>query len=273
MYTQKFNVGELRRVVKESQNEFKPVVFGNDDSKKINDKAYADIKKETSKYDGGLTNFKKKPNAQIVSDNKGMGDLEYDNINKQFQDKVKSQMKGYASKQAEDLHKNDAYGNADYDNEGNFYKASKEHAEKSKWGKDMAAEIAPEGDKIKDGIKKSSKTMYEENKKIKRLNFKKITFISENHMLSNIPDEYKKEGNKFIMRDGAKNEYLVEWKSNDPQVTKKVNMSIVNEEKERIKQLWGYKSPEAHTSSASFRLKENNEFGDMVNKARNMILK
>lgn len=273
MYTQKFNVGELRRVVKESQNEFKPVVFGNDDSKKINDKAYADIKKETSKYDGGLTNSKKKPNAQIVSDNKGMGDLEYDNINKPFQDKVKSQMKGYASKQAEDLHKNDAYGNADYDNEGNFYKASKEHAEKSKWGRDMAAEITPEGDKIKDDIKKNSKTMYEENKKIKRLNFKKITFISENHMLSNIPDEYKKEGNKFIMRDGAKNEYLVEWKSNEPQVTKKVNMSIVNEEKERIKQLWGYKSPEAHTSSALFRLKENNEFGDMVNKARNIILK
>ena len=35
----KFNVGELRRLVKESQNEFKPIVFGSDESKKINDKA------------------------------------------------------------------------------------------------------------------------------------------------------------------------------------------------------------------------------------------
>ena len=35
----KINVGDLRRVIKESQNEFKPVVFGMDKSKEINDKA------------------------------------------------------------------------------------------------------------------------------------------------------------------------------------------------------------------------------------------
>ena len=54
----KFNVGELRRIVTESQNEFKPITFGRDESKKINDKAYSSIRKETSKYDGGVT---KKP--------------------------------------------------------------------------------------------------------------------------------------------------------------------------------------------------------------------
>ena len=56
----KISVGELRRVIKESQNEFKPVVFGNDESKKINDKAYSDIKKETDNYDGGLSKGTKK---------------------------------------------------------------------------------------------------------------------------------------------------------------------------------------------------------------------
>ena len=38
----KINVGDLRRVIKESQNEFKPVVFGMDKSREINDKAYSD---------------------------------------------------------------------------------------------------------------------------------------------------------------------------------------------------------------------------------------
>ena len=35
------NVGELRRVITERENkgEFKPVMFGSDESKKINDKA------------------------------------------------------------------------------------------------------------------------------------------------------------------------------------------------------------------------------------------
>lgn len=269
MITKKFSVGELRRIVKESQkNEFKPLVFGDDESKKINDKAYADIKNETSKYDGGVSS-KNKPSKKIVSDNKGMGDLEYDSISKPFKDKVKSQMKGYVSKDAEDKHKNEEFGNATFDDEGNFYKASKEHADKSKWGKDKAVELTKVGDKLKDDIKKQSSTMYEN--KIKRLNFKKVKFLSENHMLSNVPDEYKTEGNKFIMRDAAKNEYLVEWHRIDPEIRKKTNMSLVNEEKERIKQLWGYKSAESKTSTPSYRLQENNEFMDMVNKARKLI--
>ena len=36
----KINVGELRRVIKESANEFKPVTFGQEETKKINDKAH-----------------------------------------------------------------------------------------------------------------------------------------------------------------------------------------------------------------------------------------
>jgi hypothetical protein len=47
-------------------------------------------------------------------------------------------------------------------------------------------------------------------------------------------------------------------------------MTLVNEQKERIKQLWGYKSAEAKTSSSSFRVQEDKEFADMVNKARKL---
>jgi hypothetical protein len=267
----KINVGELRRVIKESQNEFKPVVFGSDESKKINDKAYSDVKKETEKYDGGLTKKSQKVGGGInATDNKGMHDLTYDNISKPFKDRVKSQMKGYVSKDAEDKHKNDEFGNATFDNDGNIYNAAKDHAEAVKRGKDAAVEIGLTGRELnKNDVEKNRETM-EESKKIKMLSFKNTQFISEGHMMSKIPDEYKTEGNKFIMRDSSDNQYLVEW-SSEPKVTKKVNMTLVNEQKERIKQLWGYKSAEAKTSTSDFRMQENKEFADMVNKARKLM--
>ena len=267
----KINVGELRKVISEA-SEFKPVMFGHEESKKINDKSYADTTKETSKYDGGLSKPSKKLGGGIsATDNRGMHDLEFDNINKPYKDKVKSQMKGYVSKDAEDKHKNDEFGNATFDNEGNIYKAAKEHAKAVKQGKDTAAEIGLTGRELnKNDIEKNTETM-EESKKIKMLSFKNTKFISEGHMISMIPDEYKTEGRKFIMKDSASNEYLVEWTDKEPNVKKKINMNLVNEEKNRIKELWGYKSPEANTSTSKFRLKEDKDFVNMINKARKLM--
>jgi hypothetical protein len=270
MGVMRINVGELRRNLSEA-NEFKPVKF-NDENKSINTKAYSDTKKETEKYDGGLTKDKKELGGGIfATDNKGMHDLTYDSINKPFQDRVKSQMKGYVSKDAEDKHKNDEFGNATFDNDGNIYKAAKDHAEMVKKGKDAAVEIGLTGRELnKTEVEKQRETM-EESKKIKMLTFKNTQFISEGHMMSRIPDEYKTEGNKFIMKDSSDNQYLVEWHSKEPIVNKKVNMTLVNEQKERMKQLWGYKSAEAKTSTSSFRVQEDKNFSDMVNKARKLM--
>lgn len=276
MSTLKINVGELRNVLKE-ESEFKAVVFGDKETKQINDKAYSDIKKETEKYDGGLTSSKKDADGIGKgignNDNLGMSDLRYDNISKPFIDRTKSQMKGYVSKDAEDKHKDDAFGNATFDKEGDFYKSAKEHAEDAKQGRDTAAEIGLTARELKKtDIEKQDKTMFEgKNNKIKMLSFKNTRFISEGHMMTKIPDEYKKDGSKFIMRDSAKNEYLVEWTSSEPKVTKKLNLDMVNEEKQRIKELWGYKSQEAHKSTSSFRLQEDKGFSDMVNKARKLM--
>lgn len=266
------SVGELRRVIREG-SEFKPVMFGHEESKRINDKSYADTKKETEKYDGGLSNGgKKKVGGGIMAtDNKGMHDLAFDNISKPFKDRVRSQMKGYASKDAEDKHKNDPFGNATFDKDENIYNAAKEHAKAVKRGKDTAAEIGLTGRELnKNDIEKNTETM-EESKKIKMLSFKNTKFISEGHMRTMIPDEYKVEGKRFIMKDSADNQYLVEWTKKEPNVTKKINMTLVNEEKNRIKELWGYKSPESKTSTSSSRLQEDKGFSDMVNKARKLI--
>ena len=269
----KISVGQLRKILnEETKNEFRPVMFGDKESAKINREAYSDIKKETEKYDGGLTKEKKQIGGGIsATDNKGMHDLTYDNINKPFQDRVKSQMKGYPSKDAEDKHKNDEFGNATFDNDGNIYDAAKKHAELVKKGKDAAVEIGLTGRELnKTEVEKQRETMGE-SKKIKMLTFKNTQFISENHMMTRIPDEYKTEGNRFVMKDSADNQYLVEWHATEPVVTKKPNMTLVNEQKERMKQLWNYHYAEAKTSTSNFRMQENKEFSDMINKARELM--
>lgn len=266
-------VGELRRILsEESKNEFKPVVFGDVESKRINGKAYDDIRKETSKYNGGIGN-KTRPNknSSSTNDNKGMQDLQYDSINQPYNERVKSQMKGYTSKMAEDMHKNDAFGNAQFDKDGKFYNAAKKQSAEYKKNRDKASEIGLTGRKIaKKDIKKLHKTIGESHK-IKQLKFKNTCFLSEGHMMSLIPDEYKKNGKRFIMRDGKDNQYLVEWSDKTPSVAKKVNMNIVNEEKQRIKELWGYKSAEAINSTPQTRLNETNNIGEMIDKARKLM--
>ena len=269
----KINVGELKRIINEAKSEFDPVVFGMEDSKRINKQAYNDIKKETGSYDGGLTkNGAKKPGMGIGNDdNKGMSDLTYDNISKPFKERVSAQMKGYVSKEAEKLHKNDPFGNADFDEDESIYTSAKKHADAVKKGKDTATEIGLTGRELdKKKVEALDDTMFE-SRKIKKLSFKNTQFISEGHMLSRIPDEYKVDGNRFIMRDSSNNEYLVEWNAKSPKVTKKVNMKLVNEEKDRIKKLWGYNSAANNKTTPNLRIQENSEFNDILNKARKLM--
>jgi hypothetical protein len=256
----------------ETNNEFEPV-FGKNvpkDNKKINADAYKEIKKEAGNYDGGLTNERKKGESVTPANNRGMSDLDYDSISKPFKDKVKSQLKGYPSAEAEKLHKNDEFGNAYYDS-NNLSKDIADHAKEAKKEKDKSKTDGLVSSKYKDETEKNSDTMFE-SKKITKLQFKHTQFLSEGHMLSKVPDELKVEGKRFIMKDTADNEYLVEWTNKEPNVTKKINKTQVNEEMNRIKSLYGYKSKDYFTATNSkSRMNENKEFSDMLNKARKLM--
>ena len=271
----KYNVGDLRRIIKErveSKNEFEPV-FGKNvpkDNKKINDQAYQDIKKETEAYDGGLGAERKKGVSVTTANNRGMSDLDYDSISKPFKEKVKSQIKGYTSAENEKLHKNDEFGNAYYDS-NNLSKDIADHAKESKKEKDRSMTDGLVGSKYKKETEENSDTMFE-SKKISKIQFKHTQFLSEGHMLSKVPDEFKVEGKRFIMKDTADNEYLVEWADKKPNVTKKLNKTLVNEEMNRIKSLYGYKSKDYFTTTnPTTRVNENKEFSDMINKARKLM--
>ena len=287
MEIKKYKVGDLKESIRkrseklesvskksvlEAKNEFEPV-FGKNvpkDNKKINDDAYKDIKKETGDYDGGLGADFKKGSAVTPANNRGMSDLDYDSISKPFKDKVKSQIKGYPSAEAEKLHKNDEFGNAYYDS-NNLSKDIEDHAKEAKKEKDKSKTDGLVSSKYKKETEENSDTMFE-SKKISKIQFKHTQFISEGYMLSKVPDEFKVEGKRFIMKDNADNEYLVEWTGKKPNVTKKLNKTQINEEMNRIKALYGYKSADYFTSTnAQSRISENKEFSDMLNKARKLM--
>lgn len=271
----KYNVGDLRRIIKErveTKNEFEPV-FGKhvpEDNKKINDEAYKDIEKETKDYDGGLGSDRHKKGESVTpANNRGMSDLDYDSISKPFKEKVKSQIKGYTSAENEKLHKDEPFGNAYYDS-NNLSKDIANHAKEAKKEKDKSKTDGLVSSKYKKETEENSDTMFES--KISKIQFKHTQFLSEGHMLSKVPDEFKVEGKRFIMKDTADNEYLVEWTDKKPNVTKKINKTQVNEEMNRIKALYGYKSKDYFTSTnPQSRVNENKEFSDMINKARQLM--
>jgi hypothetical protein len=259
MAIRKYNVSELRKIIAESASEFKPVMGKNveKDNKTNNEKAYKEMKNATEKYDGGVKKESKKLSCPN-DDNKGMQDLEYTNMNDDFKNKVKAQMKGYTSADAEKLHKDDEFGNAEFNEITNMKEKNKAMAD----GKQKAKEIGLTSREIdKKEFDKQSKSVFEN--KVSTLKFKNTVFLTEQHMMQRIPDTFKVEGKKFIMKDKVNNEYLIEW-SEEPKV---LCTSKVNEQTNRIKELFAYKS-NVKQSTSQTRLAEDTKLNDMLGKAR-----
>lgn len=264
MNLKQYSVSELRKLIKESSQEFKPK-FGDNvekDNKKINDEAYKEIAKETEAYDGGVRNNSNKKIQYPNTDGKGMADLNYDSISDDFKKRVKSQMKGYTSAEAEKAHKNDPFGNAEFKEIEGLEDRAKELDKK---------EVASKTNGLtskhldKNDVSNLRHRVYED--KFTRIRFKNTSFVTENHMISRIPDEYKINGKKFIMEDKNSNEYLVEWYNDEPKV---LNTSKVNEQQARIKELFGYKRGNSNTTCHS-RLDENARIDDMLGKVRKLM--
>ena len=85
-------------------------------------------------------------------------------------------------------------------------------------------------------------------------------------MLSKVPDDFKVEGKKFIMKDKLNNEYLVEWQE-EPKIFAKTK---INEEQKRIQQLFNYKRTESNTN-INTRLNEDKKLNDMLGRARALM--
>lgn len=270
MESRSYRFGDLRRSLRESTSEFKPKFGDGVESaeKGLNRKAYQDIKKETEEYNKGIKtpggdNRSESVNAQV---NMGMSDIEYDNDAKgKFSDNVKAGYEGYTSALDKKNHKDEKLGNATRNTE--IAKALVDKAKQTKKEKDSYSEVGlTNAQKPKDATHLHQGVV---ESKTSLLKFKHVQFISEGHMLSHVPDEYKTEGKRFYMQDCKGNKYLVEWHG-EPNVEKMVNESKVSDEMARIKELFGYNGKNSCTTN-SVRMNEGKNLEEMLGKVRKLM--
>lgn len=291
-----FKVGDLKRFIAESSNEFKPILGVNveKDNKSINDKAYKDAKQRAKDYDGGLENVGGKRVKYEKNDaNRTTLDYEPENASDDYKKRVKAQVEGYAS----ELEKNNKIEKSgDFSDNENIYNGIKKSGQELHNGeKDMKKSglqgrewpekvfdreemyESKEGFDMKQMINRmrilqeNSETVnnepLNEHRNIKTIFFKKTEFLTEGHMLSRIPDEFKTEGEQFKMKDKTGNTYLVEWKNNKGVIISHSNKQGMNESLNRMKDLYSYSSTDTNTTLNS-RLNEDANFNSTLNNAR-----
>lgn len=267
-----YRFGELKAIIQESANEFKPK-FGNgyskDTEKKDNREAYSGINKEVSKTSKAVEkdNSKANVNQQPQMTRNTMADLEYDGINDKFKADAKAGLKGFTSANDEKNHGGEALGNASR-NDDKFAKQFTDSAKAKLDTRNKEAETGlqarerkPEDTHLHDSVV--------ESKTIPLLRFKHIQFISESQMKVHIPDDYKCEGKRFYMQDVKGNKYLVEWHE-EPEIKKMLNEEQTNAELDRIKYLFDYKGKETK-GSGQVRMNESKKVEDMLGKMRKLM--
>ena len=270
-----YKVGDLRRIVAESTNEFKPMLGKGveTDDKKNAQETYKAAEKKANNYDGGLREPAKRELQPRMSGNKTTLGYDFDaEPSDQYKERVKAQAQGYTSTLEKDngIEKAGDFKSDFYDNEKETIENDAKHREDIRTSGLVSRELKnkdPEYGKVHTAIK-------EEKKPIKRLTFKHTRFLNESQIFDKLPEEYKTNGNRVIVRDASSNEYLVEWCENRDEnfshgrIVKQRNLKEVNSQMDRINELFGY-------DSASFNKKntvnEDTAVADMLNTVRNII--
>ena len=271
-----YRVGDLKRIIQESAQEFDAKLGPGvkEDNKKNNDKSYKDAQKAGHDYDGGLTDSKKKNDLPGKLDG-NRTTLDYNprtEPTQDYKDKVEAQAQGYTSVLEK---KNSIEKAAQFDNDGKIMKQFKDASNDINKGRKALEDSGIQGNNLKD-LNPDKNTLYENmTPKAKRLKFKHTKFLNESQMLSRIPDEYKKDGQRIYMQDAYDNEYIVECSKSEKtglietNVISYKNDTVLNEQVSRIQELFDYKSSHdfAPRSNAE-RINENKDFQDIMDLAR-----
>lgn len=272
-----YSVGELRRIIRESsQNEFKPKLGPNverDDKKNAQD-AYKTAEKRAKDYDGGLKTPEKMKLSPREDGNKTMLGIDYDNEpGDDYKKRVKAQAMGYASdaEKNNDIEKVGEFNDDFYENEKKTVKQMSDDRENIRTAGLVSSEL-----KDKDKEYGKVNTVFNEGR-MKRLTYQHTKFMNESQIFSKIPEDFKVDGNKFIVRDATESEYLVEWcvdkKNNisEGRIIKERNLKETDKTIDRMAELMGYKSSSVYGRSASrSTINENNNVKDMLDNIRNI---
>jgi hypothetical protein len=262
-----YKVGELKQIIKESSTEFKPVLGTNveRDNKTNNEKSYKESEKRAKDFDGGLKKQTKKKPAERNDYNGSMLDLDtVEGLDDATKQRIQDQAAGWTSTKEKNnkIEKDDSL---EYNDD--FYQDRK----KTKKVKDKKEKEIKYSGLTSHRFEPVKNNLYKEGK-LKTLHYKHTEFLNEEHMKTRIPDDFKCEGVKFNMEDKVGNVYLVEWTDNNARVVNFHNKRQVNEEMNRIKNLFNYNSSShVTTSTSNTRLNENNSFNDVLDSARRII--
>lgn len=274
-----YTLSEFCKVLKESQ-EFKARKGKNVESedKKNNEKAVNDILKQGKKFDGGLSDKKKKENPRDITDyNKTTldNDFAYE-PSKEYKDRVKAQVHGFPSAENEKNSKIEEENDSlDFEGNKDFYKQNAEKRKKVANARQTDKHAGLKSHNLPKETFKDNTLYTNESRKMKRLNFSKTVFLNEAEMIKKIPDDMKIDGNKFYMKDAVGNEYLVECVKdkaiNDIIHTKVVdyrNKEKIDETFKRMKELYGFKSSTGTQNSGKF---ENGMVGKMISESKEKL--
>ena len=273
-----YKVGELRRVIKESsqKNEFDPK-FGphveRDDQKNAQD-AYKRAKERAQNYDGGLKTPEKRELNPRMTGNKTMLGLDYDDEpNDKFKERVKAQVKGYSNDLEED---NGIEKSGDFNDE--WYENEKETVEMMAKDKENIRTAGLVSSKLKEKDPEYGKvhTAFQESKApIKRLTYHHTKFVNESQIFTKIPEDFKVDGNRFIVRDATDSEYLIEWcidkKNNisEGRILNERNLKEADKTIDRMAELMGYNSSNIFgRGSSRSTINENKNVENMLNNIR-----
>ena len=273
---QVLTVKAIKGLIKESQQEFKAKLGnGVESGNKVNNgKAYSDAKKRAKDFDGGLSNKigEKKAEYKKEDFNKTLMDYAPDNVTPEYKERVKKE-----------------FVNGDDENEKiykEFKKSGEEQQKNEKELKKSGLQAREWPDEVfdkdnmyesRDGFdmrkmlnslnEKTTRKQFNESH-VKTVLFKKTEFLNEAHMISRIPDDFKKNGISFKMKDKNGSEYLVEWDNNKANIIEHVNKKGMDESISRMKELFDYKTSDTKTNYSD-RLNENdNKFQETLNKMR-----
>lgn len=273
-----YRVGDLRKMLKESSNEFKAVLGPNveSDNKRNNEKSYKESEKRAKDYDGGLTTPKDKP--LYKKDDPNRTTLDYapsTEPDEAYKKRVKAQAKGYTS-EIEEKNGNER-GGVEMDDKGKIYK---QFTDANKDYNDRKEKIAKSGltaRELPDNTFKKNSLYENKHPKPKKLIFKYTNFVNEQQVLVRIPEEYKRDGQIIHMFDKSGNEYVVECvecKSTgnvETNIIKHTNEKLMNEQVERIHQLMDYSTNRTFASpTVKERISEQANFNSIMDLARNI---
>lgn len=255
---------DLKKLLNEKSYGYKPIINGRNKVKPNN------TKQATGNLDTEIQKNKFKPvvdrdlQSSDIGNNKNMLDLQFDNKpSKKYTDRVKKAVTGEDSELGNKIENNN-----DSTSNTAFYKAAKNASKNFTKNRKDLENSGIVGKTIPVNQKE---TPFSEQK----LYFKNTKFINEEHVFSLIPQDYKINENKFVMKDKYETEYLIEWridpetKISEPKILKCENIKRTQEELSKIKSLYGYNSKKQSGSLTNKqRVNEDSNFSKNIEKIR-----